>query len=153
MAKRKKRKHRKWTDNEIQYMRENYGRVSPADVAAKLGRSVSAVHKKAMMLELTKREQGSKYTGPKAPKHKRLDIDPGDRVRVTLPVLKGVNGEGEIGKKGVGRRGKRQHTGRVLQVHERYILVQLPGWRECVNVGTVIAGEAQIELLERGKVA
>ena len=44
--------------------------------------------------------------------------------------------------------------GRVVEVHEQFILVQLrEGWRECVNVGTIIAGEAQIELLERGKVA
>ena len=28
---------------------------------------------------------------------------------------------------------------------------QLGLWKECVNVGTLISGEAQIELLERGK--
>ena len=117
MAKHKKRKHRMWTDNEIQYMRENYGRVSPADVAAKLGRSVSAVHKKAMMLELTKREQGSKYTGPKAPKPKRVDVVPGDRVRVTLPGITGLKKTEES------RWTKRVYTGRVLQVHDRYILI------------------------------
>jgi hypothetical protein len=147
----RKYKNTKWTPAEVQYLRANYGTVATAKIAKKLDRSMSAVYTKAGDLGLTRTD--GEPPGPKAPKHKRLDIAPGDRVRVTLPVLKGVNGEGEIGKKGVGRRGKRQHTGRVLQVHERYILVQLPGWRECVNVGTVIAGEAQIELLERGKVA
>lgn len=150
-AKPKKRKHRKWTDNEIQYMRENYGRVSPADVAAKLGRSVSAVHKKAMMLELTKREQGSKYTGPKAPKHKKADVVPGDRVQVTLPGIRGLKNTAGRGRGG--KWAKRRYTGRVLQVHERYILVQLPAWKECVNVGTLISGEASIELLERRQAA
>jgi len=41
-----------------------------------------------------------------------------------------------------------------VEVHEQFILVQLrEGWRECVNVGTIIAGEARIELLEGRKAA
>ena len=72
---------------------------------------------------------------------------PGDKVRVTLPAIPGLKKTGES------RWTKRVYTGRVLEMHERFVLVQLPAWKECINLGTIIAGEAQIELLERGKVA
>ena len=144
MAKRKY-KNTKWTPAEVQYLRANYGTVATAKIAKKLDRSMSAVYTKAGDLGLTRTD--GEPPGPKAPKHKRLDIAPGDQVRVTLPSLPGLKKTGES------RWTKRVYTGRVLEMHERFVLVQLPGWRECVNVGTVIAGEAQIERLEGRKAA
>ena len=106
-----------------------------------------SVHKKIKALNI------QKYSGLIKPKICFEDVlagwIPGDRVRVTLPSIPGLKSDSAPGR----GKSRRTHTGLVLQVHKRYILVQLPGWRECVNVGTVIAGEAQIELLERGKVA
>lgn len=137
MAKRK-RKRRAWSDAEIEFLRRNYGSLSAKQIARKLDRPEISVHKKIKALNI------QKYSGLIKPKICFEDVlagwIPGDRVRVILPELKG-------NKKVI-------RHGRVVEVHEQFILVQLrEGWRECVNVGTIIAGEAQIELLERGKVA
>jgi hypothetical protein len=137
MAKRK-RKRREWTDAEITFLRQNYGPLSTKQIAIRLDRPEISVHKKIKALNI------QKYSGLIKPKICFEDVlagwIPGDRVRVILPELKG-------NKKVI-------RHGRVVEVHEQFILVQLrEGWRECVNVGTIIAGEAQIELLERGKVA
>lgn len=137
MAKRK-RKRRAWSDAEIEFLRRNYGPLSAKQIARKLDRPEISVHKKIKALNI------QKYSGLIKPKICFEDVlagwIPGDRVRVILPELKG-------NKKVI-------RHGRVVEVHEQFILVQLrEGWRECVNVGTIIAGEAQIELLERGKVA
>lgn len=144
MAKRK-RKRREWTDAEITFLRQNYGPLSTKQIALRLDRPEISVYKKIKALKI------QKYSGltniQERKKKKRACFEdvlagwiPGDRVRVILPELKG-------NKKVI-------RHGRVVEVHEQFILVQLrEGWRECVNVGTVIAGEAQIELLERGKVA
>lgn len=137
MAKRK-RKRRAWSDAEIEFLRRNYGPLSAKQIAIRLDRPEISVHKKIKALNI------QKYSGLIKPKICFEDVlagwIPGDRVRVILPELKG-------NKKVI-------RHGRVVEVHEQFILVQLrEGWRECVNVGTIIAGEAQIELLERGKVA
>lgn len=144
MAKRK-RKRREWTDAEITFLRQNYGPLSTKQIALRLDRPEISVYKKIKALKI------QKYSGltniQERKKKKRACFEdvlaewtPGDRVRVILPELKG-------NKKVI-------RHGRVVEVHEQFILVQLrEGWRECVNVGTIIAGEAQIELLERGKVA
>ena len=136
MAKRK-RKRRAWSDAEIEFLRRNYGPLSAKQIAIRLDRPEISVHKKIKALNI------QKYSGLIKPKICFEDVlagwIPGDRVRVILPELKG-------NKKVI-------RHGRVVEVHEQFILVQLrEGWRECVNVGTIIAGEAQIELLERGKV-
>lgn len=137
MAKRK-RKRRAWSDAEIEFLRRNYGPLSAKQIARKLDRPEISVHKKIKALNI------QKYSGLIKPKICFEDVlagwIPGDRVRVILPELKG-------NKKVI-------RHGRVVEVHEQFILVQLrEGWRECVNVGTIIAGEAQIELLERKKAA
>lgn len=137
----RKYKNTKWTPAEAQYLRANYGTVATAKIAKKLDRSMSAVYTKAGDLGLTRTD--GEPPGPKAPKHKRLDIAPGDQVRVTLPAIPGLKKTEES------RWTKRVYTGRVLRVYERYILVQLPGWKECVNVGTLISGEAQVGTLDR----
>ena len=146
MAKRK-RKRRAWSDAEIEFLRRNYGPLSAKQIAIRLDRPEISVHKKIKALNI------QKYSGLIKPKICFEDVlagwIPGDRVRVTLPSIPGLKSDSAPGR----GKSRRTHTGLVLQVHKRYILVQLPGWRECVNVGTVIAGEAQIELLERGKVA
>ena len=137
MAKRK-RKRRAWSDAEIEFLRRNYGPLSAKQIAIRLDRPEISVHKKIKALNI------QKYSGLIKPKICFEDVlagwIPGDRVRVILPELKG-------NKKVI-------RHGRVVEVYERFILVQLrEGWRECVNVGTIIAGEARIELLEGRKAA
>ena len=137
MAKRK-RKRRAWSDAEIEFLRRNYGPLSAKQIAIRLDRPEISVHKKIKALNI------QKYSGLIKPKICFEDVlagwIPGDRVRVILPELKG-------NKKVI-------RHGRVVEVHEQFILVQLrEGWRECVNVGTIIAGEARIELLEGRKAA
>jgi len=145
-----KRKRRAWTEAEIEFLRQNYGPLSAAQMAKRLDRAESSVFKKLRGLGI------KKYSClAKSNRHKKRtcfeDVlgkwAPGDKVRVTLPAIPGLKKTGES------RWTKRVYTGRVLEMHERFVLVQLPAWKECINLGTIIAGEAQIELLERGKVA
>lgn len=135
MAKRK-RKRRDWTDAEIEFLRQNYGPMSAAQMAKELNRPESSVFAKLRQLKMEK--HSNQYC--RATK----GIKPGDRVRVTLPGIPGLKSNSAQGR----GKSRRTHTGRVLQVHERYILVQLPAWKECINLGTIIAGEAWIALLE-----
>jgi len=145
VAKHKKRKPRKWADDDIQYMRRNYGPLSAKQIANRLDRPEASVYKKIRALGI-KKYGGDNHSIVPA----RISCNdllarwhPGDRVRITLPSIPGLKKTGES------RWTKRVYTGRVLQVHDRYILIQLPAWKECVNVGTLISGEAQIEPLER----
>lgn len=145
-----KRKRRMWTDDEIQYMRENYGPLSAKQIANRLDRPEDSVYKKIRALGI-KKYSGSDNHGIVPARINCNDLlakwHPGDKVQITLPSIPGLKKTSESSWT------KRVYTGRVLQVHERFILLQLPGWRECVNVGTVIAGEAQIERLEGRKAA
>lgn len=138
-----RRKPRRWTDFEIAFLQQHYGPMSVKQMAAKLDRPLVSIYKKLKQLGI------EKYSSPYTRTLK--GIKPGARVRVDLPALPGLKTTAETGIGG--RWVKRRYKGEVLQVYERFILVQLPGWRECINVGSIIAGEAQIELLERGKVA
>lgn len=146
MAKRK-RKRRAWTNAEIDYLRLNYGLIPVPEMAKKLGRIENSIYTKIRELGIPKNVEIGEPPGPPPPEEKDSGLKPGDRVRVTLPSIPGLKKTGES------RWTKRVYTGRVLRVHDRYILIQLPGWKECVNVGTLISGEAQIELLEGRKAA
>lgn len=64
-------------------------------------------------------------------------LTPGDQVEVKLVPIKGVK--------------TRQCEASVLQVYKRFVLVQLPQWKECVNLGAVLAGDEDIKLLEGEK--
>ncbi len=142
-----KRKRRMWTNAEIDYLRLNYGLIPVPEMAKKLGRIENSIYTKIRELGIPKNVEIGEPPGPLEPDENRIGIKPGDKVRVTLPAIPGLKKTEES------RWTKRVYTGRVLEMHERFVLVQLPGWRECVNVGTVIAGEAQIELLEGRKAA
>lgn len=82
---------------------------------------------------------------PPAPSRKVINVRPGDRVRVTLPGIRGLKNTAGRGRGG--KWAKRRYTGRVLEVYEPFVLVQLPAWKESVNIGTIVAGDASIEVL------
>ncbi len=145
MAKHKKRKPRAWTDDEIEFLRRNYGPLSAKQIAGRLDRPEDSVYKKIRALGIKKYGGDNHSIVPARISCNDLLVrwHPGDRVRVTLPAIPGLKKTEES------RWTKRVYTGRVLRVYERYILVQLPGWKECVNVGTLISGEAQVGTLDR----
>lgn len=130
-------------------MRRHYGKKTVAEMAKHLGRSYAAIQGKADRLQLTNTRMVEEEA--ELPEMGRHGLRPGDKIRLTLPGLPGF--KKTAGANSTSRASKRQYTGRVLQVHQGYILVKLPKWRECVNIGTIIAGEAHIELLERRGVA
>lgn len=128
------RHNKPWTVQEKQYVRNNYRRQTVDEIAAALGRSRGAIRGAAQALELTR-------SRARAPKPKPVcNVKPGDKVRVTLPILPGLKTlDQRVG------RAQRQYTAKVLQVYDKFVLVQVQeGWRECINIGTVIAGEASI---------
>ncbi|RLC78613.1 MAG: hypothetical protein DRI61_09580 [Chloroflexi bacterium] len=49
-----KRSNKRWTDEEIAFMKDYYGILSPKEIARRLGRSYNAVRNKAVELGLTK---------------------------------------------------------------------------------------------------
>jgi len=42
----------KWSEDNIRYLKENYGKIKAKEIAAVLGRSYDAIHKKARSLKL-----------------------------------------------------------------------------------------------------
>ena len=61
----------------------------------------------------------------------KLDLQPGDQVTVKISA---------------GQRTNRQHVGRVLGVYDRFILIQLKNFRECVNIGALLAGDEMLSI-------
>lgn len=121
---------KRWTQSEKYFLIANYGKMTAAKMAAALGRSIHAVRKQCAQLGLRRSRRKNKITI----KSYNPEYKPGDMVRVTWD------------------RGQ-QRQGRVLRVYERFILIQFPRWRECVNIATLISGDVKIELVERRKVA
>jgi len=70
------------------------------------------------------------------------DLKPGDIVRVHQGK--------RPGRRGPKGRQKIKH-GTVLKVYDRFILLQLPGWKESFLIPDIIAGYVRIELLEGRK--
>ena len=121
---------KRWTQSEKYFLVANYGKMTAAELAAALGRSIHAVRQQCAQLGLRRSRRKNKITI----KSYNPEYKPGDMVRVTWD------------------RGQ-QRQGRVLRVYERFILIQFPRWRECVNIATLISGDVKIELVERRKVA
>lgn len=120
----------RWTQSEKDFLLANFGKMTNAELAAALGRSIHAVRRQCAQLGLRRSRRKNKITI----KSYNPEYKPGDMVRVTWD------------------RGQ-QRQGRVLRVYERFILIQFPRWRECVNIATLISGDVKIELVERRKVA
>ena len=126
---------KRWTQAEKEFLLNNFDKMAIAELAAALGRSIHAVRQQCAQLGL-KREQHKKETSIKDYK---FEYQPGDSVRVTFDT-----------------RNKYRcmvRTGRVLKVYDKYVLVQFEGWKECVNLGSLITGDTRMELLKRGKAA
>ena len=121
---------KRWTQTEKYFLVANFGKMTAAKMAAALGRSIHAVRQQCAQLGLRRSRRKNKITI----KSYNPEYKPGDMVRVTWD------------------RGQ-QRQGRVLRVYERFILIQFPRWRECVNIATLISGDVKIELVERRKVA
>jgi uncharacterized protein Veg len=123
---------KRWTQAEKEFLLNNFDKMANAKMAAALGRSIHAVRKQCARMGL-KREQ--KETSIKD----YIEYQPGDLVRVTFDTWN--------------RYKCKERTGRVLKVYDKYVLVQFEGWRECVNLGSLITGDTRMELLKRGKAA
>ena len=121
---------KRWTQAEKEFLLNNFDKMANAELAAALGRSIHAVRLQCAQLGLRRSRRKNKITI----KSYNPEYKPGDMVRVTWD------------------RGQ-QRQGRVLRVYERFILIQFPRWRECVNIATLISGDVKIELVERRKVA
>jgi len=122
---------KRWTQAEKEFLLNNFDKMAnAAELAAALGRSIHAVRQQCAQLGLRRSRRKNKITI----KSYNPEYKPGDMVRVTWD------------------RGQ-QRQGRVLRVYERFILIQFPRWRECVNIATLISGDVKIELVERRKVA
>ena len=123
---------KRWTQSEKYFLVANYGKMTAAKMAAALGRSIHAVRRQCARMGL-KREQ------KEASIKDYIEYRPGDLVRVTFDTRN--------------RYKCRELTGRVLKVYDKYVLVQFEGWRECVNLGSLIAGDTRMEIVKRGKAA
>ena len=68
---------RRWSKEEIQTLKENYGRMSKKELAAMLGRSVNSIDAKAKKLEETKRVREARTSKENAPgSRRRRQVDP-----------------------------------------------------------------------------
>jgi len=128
---------KRWTQAEKYFLRANYGKMTNAKLAAALGRSIDAVRRQCARLGL-KGEQ-CKIEITKTIRDYKFEYQPGDTVRVTFDAQH--------------KNRRNVRIGRVLEVYDRFVLIQFEGWRECINLGCLISGDAKVELLKRRKAA
>ena len=124
---------KRWTKSEKYFLIANFGKMTADKMAAAMGRSIHAVRKQCARMGL-KREQKEASI-----KDYKFGYQPGDLVRVTFDTRN--------------RYKCRVLTGRVLKVYDKYVLVQFEGWKECVNLGSLITGDTRMEIVKRGKAA
>jgi hypothetical protein len=124
---------KRWTQTEKYFLIANFGKMTAAKMAAALGRSIHAVRKQCARMGL-KREQKEASI-----KDYKFGYQPGDLVRVTFDTWN--------------RYKCKERTGRVLKVYDRFVLIQFAGWKECVNLGSLITGDTRMEIVKRGKAA
>lgn len=160
-----------WTAEEEEYLRKNFMSMKYWEIGKALGRSGDGVQGKAVLMGLRKQSlkkqqvrQGRKRK--EAELEKKLEAERAERRRLrkarkrqreapeaeahgTPELLLKFAEQFQVGDTvrvtfRRAHRAWRTYDGRILEVHDRFILVQLPAWKESVNFGSLIDGTVKV---------
>ena len=153
-----------WTMEEITFLRQNYGKMTLKELAKKLGRSKNAVRFLAKRIEARSLQADSQIEAAlEADRIKRRQLREErkkyrEKLGVTgsqglLEKVKAHFRAGDIVQLSFREKGlhvvRKRRSGKVLLVHDRFMLVQFENWKECINFGSLIDGVVILEGLKR----